>query len=135
MKILYAARLARYDLLKAINSLAARLTRWTRRCDKQLERLMSYVHASASTMKMEGYIGDDPKDLRLQLFADADFASDLATRKSTSGLFLALAGPHSFFPLTAAGKKQSAVSHSTPEAGIVAADTAIRTLGIPAMDL
>ena len=42
---------------------------------------MSYIDASASTMKLEGYIGDDPKDLRLQLYADADFASDLTTRK------------------------------------------------------
>ena len=33
---------------------------------------MSYLSTSASTMKLEGYIGDDPKDLRLQLFADAD---------------------------------------------------------------
>ena len=86
-------------------------------------------------MKLKGYIGDAPKDLRLQLFADADFASDLTTRKSTIGLFLALAGPHSFFPLTAVSKKQSAVSHSTPEAEIIAADTALRTLGLPGMDL
>ena len=86
-------------------------------------------------MKLEGYIGDDPKDLRLQLFADADFAGDLSTRKSTSGLFLALAGPHSFYPLTASSKKQTAVSHSTPEAEIVAADAALRTLGFPGMDL
>ena len=43
--------------------------------------------------KLEGYIGDEPKDLRLQLFADADFASDLSTRKSTSGLFLPVADP------------------------------------------
>ena len=135
MKVLYAARLARFDLLRAITSLASKLTKWTRKCDKQLERLMSYINASASTMKMEGYIGDDAKDLRLQVYADADFASDLSTRKSTSGLFLALAGPHSFFPLAAVSKKQSAVSHSTPEAEIVAADIAIRTLGIPAMDL
>ena len=32
-------------------------------------------------------------------------------------------------------KKQSAVRHSTPEAEIVAADTALRTLGLPGMDL
>ena len=86
-------------------------------------------------MKLEGYIGDKPEDLRLQLFADADSASDLTTRKSTSGLFLALCGPHSFFPLTAASKKQTAVSHSTPEAELVAADAALRTLGFPAMTM
>ena len=31
MKVLYAARLARFDLLKAITNLASRLTKWTRR--------------------------------------------------------------------------------------------------------
>ena len=73
---------------------------------------MSYINTTASSMKLERYIGDDPKNLRLQLFADADFASDSEIRKSTSGLFLALAGPHSFFRLTAISKKQNAVSHS-----------------------
>ena len=96
MKVLYAARLARFDLLQAITNLVSRMTKWTRRCDKQLERPMSYINTTASSMKLEGYIGDDPKNLRLQLFADKDFASDLETRKSTSGLVLALAGPHSF---------------------------------------
>ena len=32
-------------------------------------------------------------------------------------------------------KKQTAVSHSTPEAEIVSADMAIRSIGIPAMQL
>ena len=122
MKLLYTARLARFDLLKAITTLASRLTTWTRRCDKQLTRLVDYVHSTATTMKLEGYIGDKPEDLRLQLFTDADFAGCLSTRKSTSGLFLALVGPHTFFPLTASSKKQTAVSHSTPEAEIVAAE-------------
>ena len=36
------------------------------------------------------------------------------------------------FPLNAISKKQSCVSHSTPEAEIVAADLAIRTEGLPA---
>jgi len=60
---------------------------------------------------------------------------DLGTRKSTTGIFLALAGPNSFFPLTGISKKQTAVSHSTPEAEIVAAAAAIRTVGLPALDL
>ena len=42
---------------------------------------------------------------------------------------------NSFFPLSAISKKQSCVPHSTPEAEIVAADLAIRTEGLPALQL
>ena len=54
---------------------------------------------------------------------------------STSGVFLALYGPHSFSPLSGQSKKQTAVSHSTVEAEIVAADHAIRLSGLPALPL
>ena len=37
--------------------------------------------------------------------------------------------------LAGGSKRQGCVSHSTPEAEIVAADTALRTLGIPALSL
>ena len=43
--------------------------------------------------------------------------------------------PHSFFPLSAQSKKQTAVSHSTVEAEIVAAEHAIRMSGLPALPL
>ena len=39
------------------------------------------------------------------------------------------------FPIQAQSKKQTAVSHSTPEAEIVAADLAVRTVGLPALSL
>ena len=69
------------------------------------------------------------------LFADADFAGDPETQRSTSGLHLALRGPATCFPLTGASKRQTCVSHSTPEAEIIAADFALRTSGIPAQQL
>ena len=71
----------------------------------------------------------------LTLFRDADFAGCLDTAESTPGVLIALTGPNSFFPLNAISKKQSCVSHSTPEAEIVAADLAIRAEGLPAPQL
>ena len=50
-------------------------------------------------------------------------------------MFIALAGPNSFFPLNAISKKRSCASHSPPGAEIVAADSAIRTEGLPALQL
>ena len=34
MKVLYAARMARFDLLKAVANLAKKVTRWNTNCDK-----------------------------------------------------------------------------------------------------
>ena len=42
MKLLYGARLARFDLLRAINNLAASITKWTPECDKRLH--LSLIH-------------------------------------------------------------------------------------------
>ncbi len=86
-------------------------------------------------MAAERFIGDSPDKLQLGLFSDADFAGDRADMRSTSGVFLALYGDHSFFPLSGQSKKQTAVSHSTVEAEIVAADHAIRSSGLPALQL
>ena len=73
--------------------------------------------------------------LQLKLYADADFAGDKKDFRSTSGICLYLEGNNTMFPLAAQSKKQGCVSHSTPEAEIVSANTAIRTMGLPALDL
>jgi len=53
----------------------------------------------------------------------------------TSGVFLCLVGPNTFMPLAAVSKKQTCVSHSTPEAELVAIDLAVRAEGLPALDI
>ena len=80
----------------------------------------------------------NPKDtidkMKLVLYADADFAGESDSR-STSGVCFEIHGPDTRFMLTAISKKQACVSHSTPEAEIVAADFALRTVGLPALIL
>jgi hypothetical protein len=134
MKILYAARMARYDLLRATCFLATRITKWDASCDKMLHRLVCYINSSLDK-RMTGWVGDDPSALELVLFTDADFAGDGDTHRSTSGVFLCLKGPRTFVPLSAVSKRQSCVSHSTPEAEIVAADHGLRTEALPATSL
>ena len=134
MKILYGARLARFDLLRPIAALASMITKWDSVCDRMLHRLVCYINSSLG-YKLKGHIGDSSKGLKLTLCSDADFAGCFDTAKSTSGVFTALTGPNSFFPLNAVSKAQSCVSRSTPEAEIVAADLAIRTEGLPALQL
>ena len=94
---------------------------------------MSYIN-STRDVACYGWIGDKWEDLQLVLFADAN-KGEKPTFNSTSGAFLCLSGPNSFFPLAALSKKQTSIAHSTPEAEIVSVDTALKNLGVPSLSL
>ena len=134
MKVLYGARAARWDLLKIVQVLATRVTKWTVECDRALHRLMCYINCT-SEYTLRGYVGDNSASWRLRLFADADFAGERPGYKSTSGAFLVLASQYTNFPISAKCAKQTSVSHSTPEAEIVSAAAALRLAGLPTLDL
>ena len=134
MKLLYAARIARFDLLRAINSLARNVTKWSKADDKRLRHLMCYVN-STKTNVMVGWVGDKLEDLVVGLFADADYAGCGESLKSTSGVHMQIQGPNTRFPVAGQSKRQGSISHSTPEAEIVAADYAMSKVGIPAITL
>jgi hypothetical protein len=127
-KLLYAARLARPDLVLAINLLSRNLTKWRKYHDRALRRLVAYVWCSLA-LRLRGTIGGG--DFCLKLFCDADFAGDLETARSTSGLWLMLAGNGWSFPLEWGSKRQSCVAHSTPEAELVSLAKGFRTAGLP----
>ena len=88
MKLLWLARLARPDILKAINDLSTKVQQWNRNCDRRLHRLVSYVYGT-SEWQLKCEIKDPASELKLRLYANADFARDDAAR-STSGAFLAV---------------------------------------------
>ena len=58
MKILYAARYARLDLLRAVCALAQFITKWDEQCDLRLYRLVCYInstyHLQAPTALLRG---------------------------------------------------------------------------------
>jgi hypothetical protein len=130
MKLLYSARHARPDLLKAINSLGAFVHKWDEECEEDLYRLISYCWSHPGR-RQYAWVGDPTEDISPHLYADADFAGCHKTSRSTSGVHLCLRGPWTYCPLTGISKKQESVSHSTPEAEIVAAAFAIRKEGLP----
>ena len=131
MKVLYAARMARPDLLRAVCMLASSVNRWSEDETTALHRLMCYIHSS-NDRRMFGWCGDSVKELKLDVFADADFAHDIHTCHSVSGGIARLGGPNTSFVVGTVSKQQAAVSHSTPEAEIVALDHVLRTVAIPA---
>ena len=57
MKVLWVARLARPDLLRAVNYLATKVSKWTSKCDSIMHRLMGYTQATLH-LRMIGWIGD-----------------------------------------------------------------------------
>ncbi|MDP7561187.1 MAG: Ty1/Copia family ribonuclease HI, partial [Planctomycetota bacterium] len=130
MKLLYAARIARPDLLRAINALGAWIHKWDEECEADLHRLMCYLWSSPER-RQYAWVGDPKEAISAHLFADADFAGDHKGARSTTGVHLCLRGPNTYCPLSGISKKQEAVSHSTPEAEIVAAAFAIRREGLP----
>eukprot|EP00435_Cladocopium_sp_Y103_P028603 s1446_g7.t1 len=133
MKILFAAKMARPDLLRATQSLASRVTKWSAECDIALHRLVSSVYSSTGLF-LEGFVGDSFDDCQLWLFADADHAGEFDS-KSTSGCAMFLVGPNTYFPLNAFSKKQTVVAHSSTEAEVVSANHAFRAEGIPMLAL
>ena len=70
MNILYAARMARFDLLKATNALACKLTKWDKKCDLQLRRLVAYIWSSLGK-RLVGYVSQEDTQIGLHLYTDA----------------------------------------------------------------
>ena len=95
---------------------------------------MCYINSTLD-YRMYAKAGDNLDDVMIACFADADFAGCPYTLRSTSGVYVKLVGPNTHFPFTGMSKKQTAVSHSTPEAEIIAAALAIRSEAMPLMDV
>ena len=130
MKILWCARLAHPDLMKGIADLTRRLTVWARADDKRLHRLMSYLYGSRE-FRLKGQIADPADKLYLCLYTDADHCSAQEDTKSSSGMYLTLEGPNSFWPLSWASKKQSATARSTTEAEMISLGSGLFSEAIP----
>ena len=128
------ARIGRPDILWSVNKLARSITKWTKACDKRLNRLISYIHHT-SEYKQYCHVGITAEQCRLGLFQDSDFAGDLEDSKSTSGGTLRIFGSHTFVPISWMCKKQTSVSHSSTESEIISLDTGQRLDGLPALEL
>ena len=99
LKCRYLARIGRPDILWSVNKLARSIMKWTKACDKRLNRLISYIH---HTCEYRQYcrVGNTVKQCRLGLFQDSDFGGDLEDSKSTSGGTMCILGSHTLFPIS-----------------------------------
>ena len=132
LKCLYLARIGRPDILWSVNKFARSIIKWTKACDKRLNRLILYIHHTCE-YRQNCYVGNTAKQCRLGLFQDSDFAGDLEDSKSTSGGTLCVFGSHTFVPISWMCKKQTSVSHSSTKSEIISLDAGLRLDGLPAL--
>ena len=97
LKCLYLERIGRLDILWSVNELARSITKWTKACDKRLNRLISSIHHTCE-YRQHCHVGNTAKQCRLGLFQDSDFAGDLEDSKFNSGGTLCIFGSHTFVP-------------------------------------
>ena len=76
LKCLYLARIGRLDILWSVNKLARSITKWTKACDKRLNRLISYIHYTCE-YKQYCHVGNTAK----QCNADWDCFRTLTSRE------------------------------------------------------
>ena len=60
LKCSYLARIGRPNILWSVNKLTRSITKWTKACDKRLNRLISYIHHT-SEYKQNCHVGNTAK--------------------------------------------------------------------------
>ena len=85
----------------------AKIHCWSRACDA----VMSYLfHAQENFIS--GWISDEPADIFLEMFVDADFCGDEKDCYSTSGGWVQFTGPSTQFPWDFKENSPSTVARS-----------------------
>ena len=97
----------RFDLLRSINNLARKITKWTKKEDALLHHLMAYVHQSKHHM-MIGWVGDSLGDSSIGLFADADYAGCRLWRELEINLLCSPAHSRSAYKISVGGTQRKA---------------------------
>ena len=73
--------------------------------------------------------------MSVNLYTDADFARDVVSQRSTTGVHLTIEGPHSNFPIQGISTKQTSQGLIAPEVEIVAACHGYSKVLLLALDL
>jgi hypothetical protein len=103
--------------------------------DKQLMHLFAYVKQTKGTALHAFIDVKDIEEISLAAYPDADLAGTFDTTKATSGGFVHIEGPNTFFPLDWFSKRQTATAHSTTEAELISASKILRESLVPLMEL
>ena len=123
---LYLMRGTRPDIAQATGHLGSKVSKWTRRSDRELERLLGYLNATSSYIL--AFLVDirDFKNVKIPTFCDSDHASDPETRKSRCGVNLFVKGSYGTTALIDwCSRSITMPSLSSGEAEVVAASVVL----------
>jgi hypothetical protein len=135
MKLLHCGRMVRLDICYATNTLSRHVTKWNKLCDEQLTHLFSYLQQTQASALHAFVDSSDMGVVELHAYPDADLAGTFDTTKATSGGFVHIDGPNTYFPLDWYSKRRTATAHSTTEAELISASKMLRETLVPLMDL
>ena len=119
------------DILWSVNKLARSITKWTKACDKRLNRLYLTLitHVNTNSIVMWVIL---PRNAGWDCFKVPILQEILSPLLEEHHAFF---GSHTFVPISWMCKKQTSVSHSSTESEIISLDAGLRLDGIPALDL
>ena len=137
MKLLFAARLARPDLVVAITRLPSKVTSWNKSHDRALRCLMQYAQHAADLELVSDLSSAELQTATLVMSPDADLAGDLESSESTSGLRLELmsADDKRCWHLAWNSKRKGSTASSTCEAETISLATALKSEVLPMLEL
>jgi hypothetical protein len=122
----------RPDISYAVNMLRRNLHRWDKKCDRQLIRLMSYIHYTTDYAVIHTVDTRDEGDFWIEHFSDADLGGCIDTKKSTLSSVSVIKGKHGTHVVLAhSAKRESCVSTGTPTSELNAAFTALKKTIMP----
>lgn len=117
--LMFLATVSRPDIAYAVNAVSRHLNCYNDSHWQAVKRIFRYL---LRTPNLGILYGNSEKGLQLEGYSDADYASDLATRRSTTGYVFMLAGG----PVSWTSQRQKLVTLSTTEAEYVAAAAAAK---------
>ena len=129
MKVLFAARFCRPDLLVAIAHLASKVSSWQVCHDRALRWLCQHIARHAG-LELVGCLDiRDLEDCRLVMSPDADLVWDFETTKSTSGFWVEIqsADGERCWPTVWRSQRQGSTASSTCEAEYISMVPALKS--------
>lgn len=118
MKVLYVARVYRWDQLWTIKGLARHMTKC---CLVRYTKLMRCIaHMNPQMSVMHTYVNDPVRLCNVAVFFDAGFSCDTTPSSLTIAAYAATVGQNTWAPIARTCKDQHTLCHSSIESDIIA---------------